>query len=82
MTIEISRQRTIITDSQSRVYNGCAFSTKQVFTPFETLESGIPEDKAEERLAFWVDLNNYAVSQRGESSRDKYRIIKDSHETH
>ena len=28
-------------------------------------------------LEFWVDLNNYAVSQRGETSRNKYRIVED-----
>ena len=38
------------------------------------LESEIPEEEVEERLAFWIDLNNYAVSQRGESSRNKYRV--------
>ena len=77
MTIEISRQCTELTDSQSRVYNGCAYSSKQSFKPFEVLESGVPPEEAEERLAFWIDLNNYAVSQRGENSRNKYRI-KDS----
>lgn len=75
MTIEISRQITVITDPQRRVYNGCIYSSEQIFKPFEVLESGIPEEEAEERLAFWVDLNNYAVSQRGESSRNKYRLV-------
>ena len=74
MTIEISRQYTEITDSQRRVYNGCIYKSKQSFKPFEVLESGIPEEEVEERLAFWIDLNNYAVSQRGESSRNKYRV--------
>lgn len=75
MNIEISRQRTVITDPQRRVYNGCIHSSEQVFTEFEILESEIDESEVEERLAFWVDLNNYAVSQRGEGSRNKYRII-------
>ena len=74
MTIEISRQYTELTDPQRRVYNGCAYKSKQSFRPWETLESGISEKDINERLNFWVDLNNYAVSQRGESSRNKYRV--------
>lgn len=30
-------------------------------------------EEVNQRLEFWVDLNNYAVSQRGETSRNKYR---------
>lgn len=74
MNIEISRKQIVNTDPQRRVYNGCMFSSKVVYTDFEVLESDIPFDEIEERLAFWVDLNNYAVSQRGEGSRNKYRI--------
>ena len=77
MTIEISEQRTVITDPYRRVYNGCIFDSEQVFTPFRVLESGIPKSEIEERLLFWVDLNNYAVSQRGETSRNKYRVVED-----
>lgn len=77
MQIEISKQKTILTDPQRRVYNGAMYSSEVIFTPFEILESEIPEAKAQERLAFWVDLNNYTVSQRGEGSRNKYRIIKE-----
>ena len=78
MTIEISRQYTELTDPQRRVYNGCAYKSKQSFRPWETLESGISEKDINERLNFWVDLNNYAVSQRGENSRNKYRIKDNS----
>lgn len=74
MEIQISRQYTKITDLQRRVYNGCAFSSRQSFTPWETIESGLSLEEADQRLEFWVDLNNYAVSQRGETSRNKYRI--------
>ena len=74
MQIQISRQYTEITDPQRRVYNGCAFSSRQSFTPWETLESGLSPEEIDQRLEFWVDLNNYAVSKRGEISRNKYRI--------
>jgi hypothetical protein len=75
MRIEISRQHTVLTDPQRRVYNRCIYSSAQIFTEFEVLESEIPPEKISERLAFWVDLNNYAVSQRGETSRNKYRAV-------
>lgn len=74
MNIEISRKRIINTDPQGRVYNGCMYSSEVAYTDFEVLESGLSEDEVEERLAFWVDLNNYAVSQRGEGSRNRYKI--------
>lgn len=74
MQIQISRQYTEITDLQRRVYNGCAYKSRQSFTPWETLESGLSPEEVDQRLEFWVDLNNYAVSQRGETSRNKYRI--------
>lgn len=77
MEIQISRQYTEITDPQRRVYNGCAFSSRQSFKPFETLESGLSPEEVNQRLEFWVDLNNYAVSKRGETSRNKYRIVED-----
>jgi hypothetical protein len=42
--------------------------------PWEALELNVrcPET----RLEFWVDLNNYAVSQRGEDSRIDFRIFR------
>ena len=78
MTIQISKPRINITDPQRRVYNGCIHSYEIYYTPFEDLESEIPEDKVEKCLAFWTDLNDYAVSQRGEDSRSKYRVVKDN----
>ena len=75
MQIQISRQYTELLDP--RVYNGCAYKSKQSFRPFETLESGLSPEEVNQRLEFWVDLNNYAVSQRGKTSRNKYRIVED-----
>jgi hypothetical protein len=53
------------------------YSSAQIFEEFEVLESNIPAEDVNERLNFWVDLNEYAVSQRGESSRNKYRVVED-----
>lgn len=36
----------------------------------------VKPDKVDEVLAFWKDLNNYAVSQRGESARCEYRLVE------
>ena len=74
-TIEVRKQEIILTDPQRRVYNGCAYSSETVLLEWEVLESEIPDEKADERLAFWIDLNNYAVSQRGEGSRKWFRLV-------
>ena len=76
MQIQISRQYTELLDP--RVYNGCAYKSRRSFRPFETLESGLSPEEVDQRLEFWVDLNNYAVSKRGETSRNKYRIVEDN----
>jgi len=71
--VQISKQITQLNDS--RVYNGCAFDSSQVFLPFEDL--GTPRKtkaEAKDDLRFWTELNDYAVSQRGETSRNRYRI--------
>ena len=75
MQIQISRQYTELLDP--RVYNGCAYKSRRSFRPLETLESGLSPEEVNQRLEFWVDLNNYAVSKRGETSRNKYRIVED-----
>lgn len=33
-----------------------------------------PGASMEDRLKFWVELNDYAVSQRGESARSEYKL--------
>lgn len=78
--IQISKKVLVITDPQRRVYNGCPYSSEYQYKPFKTLETlpnDISEEDAEKRLNFWIDLNNYAVSERGEGSRNKYRILED-----
>ena len=74
MQIQISRQYTEIIDSQRRVYIGCVFSSRQSFKLWETLESGLSPEEVDQRLEFWVDLNNYAVSQRGEQAETNITI--------
>jgi len=40
------------------------------------LEWHLDEDKTVERLEFWRDLNDFAVSQRGKSARSEFRSVE------
>ena len=63
------------TDPQRRCYNGCHFSSELIDTPWETLESHIPAAKAQAKMQFWRELNDYAVSQRGEGARKWFELV-------
>ena len=71
------RYRTEVnTDPQRRCYDGHHFSSLWQWTAWRTIDSGLALETAERRLAFWRELNEYAVSQRGESARHQYEITK------
>lgn len=71
------RQQVLVnTDPQRRCYNGCNFSEALVWTDWGVLESNVPDDKVEDRLKFWRELNDYAVSQRGEGARSEYKAVQ------
>lgn len=64
--------------SQHRCYNGCFPSSdwEIIWTAWEDFDS----DATEKRLTFWRELNDYAVSQRGQSAKCEYRLqIGDNH---
>lgn len=68
------RKRIVVnTDPQRRCYNGCNFSEEIRWTSWEDIDATIPEDRLEARLTFWRELNDYAVSQRGENVRAEYK---------
>lgn len=73
-TIEFRKLILVNTDPQRRCYNGCHFSSELIWTGWEDIESGIAPDEVESRLTFWRELNDYAVSARGESAKSEYRI--------
>ncbi len=75
MIIECRKRVLVNTDPQRRCYNGCHFKSELQWLPWEELELNVPPEKLEERLSFWRDLNEYAVSQRGESARKEFRAI-------
>lgn len=74
-TIQRRESMVINNDPQRRCYNGCHFSTEIVKTDWQNFEYNVPAERAKERLDFWRDLNDYAVSQRGEDARVEYRFI-------
>lgn len=67
------------TDPLRRCYNGCLFSSEVVWTCWEEFDSNLTKEKAEDRLKFWTELNDYVVSQRGQSAKVEYKIVEDSH---
>ena len=74
MNIETRQQLEVNNDPQRRCYNGCHFSTELVWTPWEVLDSTCTPDNIEKRLTFWRELNDYAISERGEGARREFRI--------
>lgn len=70
------RSRILVnTDPQRRCYNGVNFSEEWQWTAWSDVDCPIPEPRKENRLKFWRELNDYAVSQRGENAFTEYRAI-------
>lgn len=66
------------TDPQRRCYNGCHAKSEMRWTAWEELEYDVPEDKIARRMEFWRELNDYAISQRGEGARAEFkRLMQD-----
>lgn len=76
LELRMRKKRLINTDPQRRCYNGCHFSSKLVWTPWEVFDSNVKPEKVEDTLKFWRELNDYAVSQRGEGARAEYVIVE------
>jgi len=74
--IQYSQKTIVNTDVYKRCYNGCNYSEEEIELPFKELETFDTLEKAKKRINFWIELNNYAVSQRGELARNKFKIIQ------
>ena len=75
------RKRVLVnTDPQRRCYNGCHYSSEYQWGPWESFDSDIPEDRIKRSLRFWRELNDYAVSDRGQCARVEYRAVKHTQE--
>lgn len=71
----VMRSRVLVnTDPQRRCYDGAHFSSELVWTNWTLLDSDVREDKAESKLKFWRDLNDYAVRERGVSAKNEYKL--------
>ena len=76
-TVEIRKYVEVNTDPHRRCYNGCHFSSEIRALPWEAIESGVRQERVEDKLRFWRELNAYAVSQRGESAKAEYRAVEE-----
>ncbi len=63
------------TDPQRRCYNGCHAKSEMQWAAWEDLNLHVSEDTVEDKLKFWRDLNDYAVSQRGEGARRQFEAV-------
>lgn len=72
--LETRKQITINTDPQRRCYYGVNASEATAWSDWICLEFNIKEEKAEERLKFWRELNDYSQSVGGKKS--EFRIKK------
>lgn len=77
-TIEVRRKVTVNTDPQGRCYNGCHFSSELRWSDWDFIEVGVCSDRVDRRLEFYRELNDYAVSERGEGARCEYRKVLES----
>lgn len=69
------RKRVLVnTDPQRRCYNGAHFSSELQWLAWESL-GAVPPEKEESQLQFWRELNDYAVSQRGEGARTEFKLV-------
>lgn len=77
MIIEKRSKFLVNTDPQRRCYNGCHAKSELWWGEWDWLELNVPEEEVERKLASWRELNDYAVSQRGESARAEFRAVED-----
>lgn len=63
------------TDPQRRCYNGVHAKSEIRWTEWSALDSFLPVEKADSVLKFWRELNDYAVSERGQMAKKEFRII-------
>lgn len=80
MNLRMRRLIEVNTDPQRRCYNGCHAKSELQWQPWETMRSNIPEDKCQDILKFWRELNDYAISQRGESAHCEFEIVRGDEE--
>lgn len=68
-TLETRSRISVITDPQRRVYNGCAFSSKEVWTEWDWLGLNVKPSEVKRQLNFWRELNKVSATKR------EYRMV-------
>lgn len=66
----VRKQVEVNTDPQRRCYYGCHFSSEWQWQPWESLG-----EADEAQLKYFIELNDYAVSQRGPGARCEYKLV-------
>ena len=73
-----SRCRILVnTDPQKRCYNGCHFSSELIWGAWELVNYNVSEDSVQDKLKFWRELNDYAVSQRGDGALCEFKAVQE-----
>lgn len=75
MLIIEQRQKVFVFDDPYRRCYNAALGDHYQWGAWEWLELDVKPEKVEERLTFWRELNDYAVSQRGESAKREFRVV-------
>lgn len=68
--------REVNNDPQRRCYNGCHASTEIVISQWENFDRADTKEKADDKLKFWVELNDGAVKARGKGAKSEYKIVE------
>jgi len=75
LVIMMRERHLVNTDPQRRCYWGVNAKEELQWQPWEVLEYTKAEH-SEERLKFWRNLNDYAVSQRGKGARTEFKVVE------
>lgn len=74
-SILVKSQYFVNLDPQRRCYNGCYAKAEWQWGGWETLCPFVTLERVESKLEFWRGLNDYAVSQRGETSKKEFKAV-------
>lgn len=77
MSYVVMRRNQRLHLNDSRCYNGAYFDAEYVWNNWESLDTQQSVEKAERKLKFWTELNDYAVSQRGNSAKCEFKIVEE-----
>lgn len=70
----------VFDDPLRRCYNGAFGDHHYEWGPWETIHSNIKQEKKDETLQYWKDLNAFAVKARGESALKEFKLVEHSDE--